>query len=238
MDKYVILTAVVAAILLMVAVYFLTLFINKFRPHSGKTWFAMTPLPASIRLPAFRMSEYAGMDANSMRYDRDRLGMWPTVDDPYMQALAKAFADQYGKKPKAKQAKILLAIVQQNIRYVHDDNNYGIEEFWALPAMTIVKGSGDCEDSAFIYAGLAYLIGLDVILIHLMDHMTCGVCVPEPFLHNRVYTYNGRKYYDADTVRIIARIGRGSSAGQWSLSEVKEPDERFKAAMRPIGGMK
>jgi predicted transglutaminase-like cysteine proteinase len=39
--------------------------------------------------------------------------------------------------------------VQRHILYREDLPNYGYEEFWAPPAFTLRKGSGDCEDGAF-----------------------------------------------------------------------------------------
>jgi transglutaminase-like putative cysteine protease len=44
--------------------------------------------------------------------------------------------------------------VQENIAYVSDLKNYGRPEYWARPSQTIQKGSGDCEDGAFLIHSL------------------------------------------------------------------------------------
>jgi len=45
--------------------------------------------------------------------------------------------------------------VQNHIQYMEDDKNYGTEEFWAPPVFTLAKGTGDCEDGAFLIISLA-----------------------------------------------------------------------------------
>lgn len=50
--------------------------------------------------------------------------------------------------------------VQRHILYREDLANYGYEEFWAPPAFTLRKGSGDCEDGAFLIVSLALNAGV------------------------------------------------------------------------------
>jgi hypothetical protein len=50
--------------------------------------------------------------------------------------------------------------VQRHILYREDLPNYGYEEFWAPPAFTLRKGSGDCEDGAFLIVSLALNAGV------------------------------------------------------------------------------
>jgi predicted transglutaminase-like cysteine proteinase len=50
--------------------------------------------------------------------------------------------------------------VQNHIRYMEDDKNYGAEEFWAPPVFTLAKGAGDCEDGAFLIISLALNSGV------------------------------------------------------------------------------
>ena len=50
--------------------------------------------------------------------------------------------------------------VQNHIRYMEDSENYGYEEFWAPPLFTLRKGSGDCEDGAFLIISLALNSGV------------------------------------------------------------------------------
>jgi predicted transglutaminase-like cysteine proteinase len=50
--------------------------------------------------------------------------------------------------------------VVRNIQYKTDDENYGHEELWAAPTMTLAKRSGDCEDGAFLIHSLALNAGV------------------------------------------------------------------------------
>lgn len=50
--------------------------------------------------------------------------------------------------------------VQRNIKYITDEENYGVAEFWAPAVFTLLKGSGDCEDGAFLIASLALNSGV------------------------------------------------------------------------------
>jgi predicted transglutaminase-like cysteine proteinase len=49
----------------------------------------------------------------------------------------------------------LLNYVITNVQYQLDIENYGTDEYWAMPEMTDAKKTGDCEDGAFYLASLA-----------------------------------------------------------------------------------
>lgn len=55
----------------------------------------------------------------------------------------------------------LLCWVQDNIQYVSDIKNYRMNEYWALPVISLAKRSGDCEDGAFLLASLELNAGVD-----------------------------------------------------------------------------
>ena len=50
--------------------------------------------------------------------------------------------------------------VQNHIQYISDQENYGTSEFWAPAIFTLMRGSGDCEDGAFLIASLALNSGV------------------------------------------------------------------------------
>jgi predicted transglutaminase-like cysteine proteinase len=50
--------------------------------------------------------------------------------------------------------------VTENIEYVSDIKNYGTDEFWAYPTITLNKGKGDCDDGAFLIHSLALHAGV------------------------------------------------------------------------------
>ncbi len=47
-----------------------------------------------------------------------------------------------------------------NFPYEYDKKNYGEEEFWAPPTFALAKGSGDCEDGAFLVHSLLLHAGI------------------------------------------------------------------------------
>ncbi|KPJ90159.1 MAG: hypothetical protein AMS18_11375 [Gemmatimonas sp. SG8_17] len=50
--------------------------------------------------------------------------------------------------------------VLHNFPYVEDQENYGYYEFWAPPTFALRKGSGDCEDGAFLVHSLLLHAGI------------------------------------------------------------------------------
>jgi len=51
--------------------------------------------------------------------------------------------------------------VNKNIKYITDIKNYGMMERWAYPFETIKRGSGDCEDQAYLVHSLALASGIN-----------------------------------------------------------------------------
>lgn len=54
----------------------------------------------------------------------------------------------------------ILMWVHENIPYETDLENYKIPEYWALPTLTLNKGSGDCEDQSFLIHSLMLNAGV------------------------------------------------------------------------------
>jgi transglutaminase-like putative cysteine protease len=46
----------------------------------------------------------------------------------------------------------VLNYIQSNIRYAEDTGD--VSEYWQLPSETLARGTGDCEDVAFLFASL------------------------------------------------------------------------------------
>lgn len=51
--------------------------------------------------------------------------------------------------------------VVRNIQYQEDKEQYGYDELWVPPVMTLRSGKGDCEDGAFLIMSLALNAGVD-----------------------------------------------------------------------------
>lgn len=54
----------------------------------------------------------------------------------------------------------ILSWVQDNLKYVSDRVNYGMNEYWTTPMETLKKMSGDCEDGAFLIHSLMLNAGI------------------------------------------------------------------------------
>lgn len=57
-------------------------------------------------------------------------------------------------------ALVITQWVQQNITYVTDLVQWGVEDYWVDPRLTIYSRQGDCEDGAFLTASLMMAIGI------------------------------------------------------------------------------
>lgn len=51
--------------------------------------------------------------------------------------------------------------VVENIEYMTDEEQYGYDELWVPPTMTLQTMAGDCEDQAFLVMSLALNSGID-----------------------------------------------------------------------------
>jgi len=75
-----------------------------------------------------------------------------------MQRLADEIT--YGIRDNDDKATATIQWVLFNFPYEEDIKNYGHEEFWAPPTFALRKGSGDCEDGAFIVHSLLLHTGI------------------------------------------------------------------------------
>lgn len=87
--------------------------------------------------------------------DEDLLRKFEKFITPYDPAVI-AKVNDLGKDPKR-----CYQFVSKEIKYVTDDKNYGQSEFWCYPKETLEKGSGDCEDQAFLITSMMLYLGID-----------------------------------------------------------------------------
>ena len=66
--------------------------------------------------------------------------------------------------------------VVKNLRYVGDDKNEGVMEFWQFPFETVASKIGDCEDGAILIASLVLNAGVPSHKIRI----TAGMVQPAP----------------------------------------------------------
>lgn len=78
--------------------------------------------------------------------------------NPALSALAYSIVDRSDSNDE-KMYKIEQWVIA-NTEYVSDIKNYGQDEFWAYPTITVNKGKGDCEDGAFLTHSLGLHAGV------------------------------------------------------------------------------
>lgn len=128
-------------------------------------------------------------------------GFNPTTDCYVMASIANQLIPHLKGKSKRAKANIILRCVEQSVWYKHDDKRYGTAEKWAFPIATLFYRTGDCEDTAFMYAGLCHLCGLDVKLILLPGHMACAVDIGKKTFSS--YNIDGKWYAHAETTGVL-----------------------------------
>lgn len=82
----------------------------------------------------------------------------------------------------------------QSLKYVHDSDSKGEEDYVRFPLETLVDGVGDCEDMVILAASILYEMGYGVVLVSLPDHLALAVKSEEDF-PGTYYDYEGSKYY-------------------------------------------
>ena len=82
---------------------------------------------------------------------------WSDSDDPNIVQWRNQI-DQYRGESPEQQANAVNLLVNQDIQYLDDWDDYSLRDYWALLSETLARGHGDCEDFALAkLESLAYL---------------------------------------------------------------------------------
>jgi len=112
----------------------------------------------------------------------------------------------------------ILAFVQ-SLKYASDESSEGIGEYPKYPVETLVDESGDCEDTAILYASMVKALGYKAAIIILPDasedagHAGAGVWGPD-ITGKSFYEADGTKYFYAETTE------RG-----WGIGDLPEMED-------------
>lgn len=148
-------------------------------------------------------SKYYGKGCTSI--DKYRwLADYPTIDDEVLIEIASNLNKICEGKSDRYKAGMLLAFVQQNVKYVSDDEQYGKSEYYAIPIQPLTSRKGDCEDTAILYNGIAYNMGLKSRIIIVPGHATAGV---KGIIGLAGFTIDDEKYIVAETTNYIPILG-------------------------------
>lgn len=148
------------------------------------------------------MSQYRGLAPAimSLKY----LPYYSTIDDACVIDLASQLAKQLNGKDDRTKAAVVLALIQNNIEYVSDEERFG-EDVWELPAYTLENRMADCDGMCDLYVSIAYNLGIDVISVILTGHMAPAIHLRRS--HGKSYFYDGREYYHVETTDNLPVVG-------------------------------
>lgn len=129
-----------------------------------------------------------------------------SLSDEMKQQLYPTLKQQLEGKSKKKQVQMLLDFVQTSFDYKTDQEQFGRERSF-FGDESFYHPYNDCEDRSILFSILVReLVGLDVVLLSLPNHMATAVCfdcdVPGSY-----YTVNDRNFTVCDPTFIGAGIG-------------------------------
>jgi hypothetical protein len=93
----------------------------------------------------------------------------------------------------------------QSLQYTYDNVTTPRNEYWRFPVETLVDETGDCEDTAILYASLMEALGYDAVLVLLPSHAAVGIAGNN--YTGFYYNYNGVRYYYCETTSTGWRVG-------------------------------
>lgn len=98
-----------------------------------------------------------------------------------------------------------VAAFVQNLQYAEDDENDSTCEYPRYPIEMLKDKQGDCEDKAILAADILDIIGYNVSLLRLPNHMAVGVNLDE---NASVYDYYIEEYYFLETTGTRGFLGK------------------------------
>lgn len=105
------------------------------------------------------------------------LGPWWLVDsdDPYVRAVAQHVAAETEGYSEYGRANAALRFVQGTISYSIDGDLYGVREFYARPADTLLLRQGDCEDTSILLCSVLSAMGYGCAIVTMPGHVAAAV---------------------------------------------------------------
>jgi hypothetical protein len=99
-----------------------------------------------------------------------------------------------------------IATFVQQLPYKLDVDTTGFDDYGRYPVETLVEDGGDCEDTAILLGKLMDILGYDVVLVRLPDHMALGVREADQYV-GTFYAHDDVKYFYLETTGLAGRIG-------------------------------
>lgn len=154
-------------------------------------------------------AEYRGMDVRRhMVRGMTNVQTFVTSDDPIVQDIADELKLIAGSKRFDDVQTINFALsFCQALPYSTDADTEGINEYWRFPVETLYVGTGDCEDTSFLFASIAEAMGYDAIIIILENHAAVGIQWDMPSGAYLQLEGDDAKYYYCETTGVGFKMG-------------------------------
>jgi len=128
-------------------------------PEANKSFFPIAQILThqyKLKIMLLEFNKNTGVDSDS----GDDYERYLQFYNANIASLAKSIVDRSDSNDE-KVYKIEQWVIE-NIEYVLDTHNYGMNEYWAPPTLTLLRESGDCEDGAFLLHSLALHAGVPI----------------------------------------------------------------------------
>ena len=106
---------------------------------------------------------------------------------------------------------LILAFIQNSIRYINDSESKNSDEYWRFPIETLIEREGDCEDSSILFQSIIKNTDYDVVMLFFVidditGHLTSGVNINED-IPGYFVEYKEKRYYYCETTSRLFSIG-------------------------------
>ncbi len=146
------------------------------------------------------------------------------LDDMYLEAIVYEFNAIMVDEGLSEENKTGLVVsFIQSMEYALDIETKGVTEYPRFPVETLVEGGGDCEDTGILMASLLDIMGYNVSLIMLPNHLAVGVAVNAIGVH---WVHENVTYFYLET-----------TAPGWEVGEVPPEHDSEEATLQPVDRM-
>jgi len=133
-------------------------------------------------------------------------------DDKELEEIVASFNEFAFREGLGEEEKLNLMVgFVQSLPYMTDMESMGQQEYPRYPVETLVNNVGDCEDTAVLMASLLKLMGYDVVLLDVPEHMAVGISSDHLTFYGFHYSENNKEYYYVETTE-----------PGWSIGEIPE----------------
>ena len=148
-----------------------------------------------------------------------------SLDDIFFQKLTAALSAEGEKLGFTNYQMVEFAIsFVQSLPYSYDIDTTGLEEYKRYPVETLVDGTGDCEDTAYLLAELFRAMNYEAILLYYFGEHTAVGVADSGNMYGSYYNYNGKRYFYIESTGEGWKIGQlppGTESAQvWELVPV------------------